>query len=71
MYVSVTLADGTEIDPDKLYTVAMWEGTLYEEYITEAPETYEGTWEEIMTEALAAKGTIAPAGDGRITLVWD
>ncbi|MDO5112481.1 MAG: extracellular solute-binding protein [Clostridia bacterium] len=71
VYASVALADGTAIDPDTLYTVAMWDGTVAPEYITEIVETYAGTWEEFMTETLKAKGTIAPARDGRITLVWE
>ncbi|MDD3883269.1 MAG: extracellular solute-binding protein [Eubacteriales bacterium] len=71
MYVSVTLADGSAIDAGKLYTVAIWQGTVSDEFITEVLETYEGTWEEFMTEMLKAKGTIAPARDGRITLLWN
>lgn len=71
MYVSVALADGTAIDPNKLYSVAAWDGTIAPEYITEVTASYEGTWEELMTEMLAAKGTISPARDGRIKLVWN
>lgn len=70
-YLSVTLADGSEIDPAKTYTVAIWDGAVDAQYYTEVLETCEGTWEEIMTAALTQKGTIAPANDGRITLVWE
>lgn len=71
MYVSVALADGTELDPAKLYTVAIWDGTVAEGDITEVLETYEGTWEELMTETLKAKSPISPANDGRVTIVWN
>ena len=70
-YLSVTLADGAALDPAKLYTVALWEGTIDEAYITAVLETCEGGWEAVMAEAFKAKGTVAPARDGRITLVWD
>lgn len=69
-YLSVTLSDGTGIDPEKTYTVAMWDGSIDAQYITEVIETYEGTWEELMAEGLKEKGAISPAEDGRITLVW-
>lgn len=69
--LSVTLSDGTAIDPDKLYTVACWDGTVKEPYITEVTETYEGTFEQHLTKKLKAEGSIAPANDGRITLVWE
>ena len=69
-YLSVKLADGAALDMDKLYTVAFWAGTVADEYVTETLETYEGSWEELMTAQLKAKGTIAPAKDGRIKLVW-
>ena len=70
-YLSVSLADGKPLEMDKLYTVAFWGGTVGEEHITEVVETYEGKWEELMTARLQQLETIAPAKDGRITLVWD
>ena len=70
-YLSVTLADGTALQMDKLYTVAIWDGTVADAYITQTLETYEGTWEALMTEKLVADGAIAPAKDGRIKLVWN
>ena len=69
--LSVALADGGEIVPDSLYTVAFWEGTVYNQYIAEVVETYEGSFEELMTKWLRANATIAPAKDDRITLVWE
>lgn len=70
-YVSVKLADGSALDPGKLYSVAFWDGTVEDAFITETVATYEGTWEEHMTAKLRASGTVAPADDGRCTLVWN
>ena len=70
-YLAVTLADGSELDPERLYTVAAWDGTVAEEFISETPEPIEGTWEELFSAKLRAMGSIVPAEDGRIKLVWD
>ncbi|MEA4912290.1 MAG: extracellular solute-binding protein [Oscillospiraceae bacterium] len=70
-YVSVTLADGADVDPERLYTVAFWSGTVFDKYITGTPEVCDGTWEDLMTAKLRSGGAIAPADDGRITLVWE
>lgn len=69
--LSVTLADGTAVDPNGLYTVAFWSGTVFDGYITEITDTYDQSWSELMTAKLQSDGTIAPAADGRIVLVWD
>ena len=69
-YLSVKRADGAALDPDALYTVACWDGCVAEEYITEVLETFEGTWEERMETKMRTDGTLAPAKDGRIKLVW-
>lgn len=70
-YPSVKLADGGAIQPDALYTVAMWSGTVKDEYITEVLESREGTWESIMTEYITEQGTVTAACDGRVKLVWE
>lgn len=70
-FVSATLADGTAIDPEKLYTVAFWAGTVSDEYITAITDTCDGKWEELMTAKMKRDGTILPADDGRITLIWN
>jgi raffinose/stachyose/melibiose transport system substrate-binding protein len=71
--VSVTLADGTKIDDSKTYTVAAWPGAIGETYIAGIAQTFEaaGKNKDLMTAAIQKAGTIAPAKDGRITLVWD
>lgn len=70
-YISVTLADGSAIEPEKLYSVAIWDGTVSAEYITEVTEAFEGSFEDIITAKMLADGVVAPANDGRVTLVWD
>ena len=70
-YLSVKLADGSPLDMSKLYTVAAWEGAIDEAYITETLEAYEGSWDDLMAQKLQADGSIAPAKDGRIKLVWE
>ncbi|MDO5574761.1 MAG: extracellular solute-binding protein [bacterium] len=69
-YLSVQLEDGSAIDPAREYSVAIWNGTIAEKYMGEILETYEGTFEELLTEKLKKDGTIAPAKDNRIKLVW-
>ena len=69
--LKVQLSDGTELDPAKKYTVSFWAGTVSDEYITEIVETYEDTFEELLTAQLLADGTISPAKDGRTTLKWN
>ncbi len=69
--LAVTLADGTAIDPNALYTVAFWGGTVFDRYITGEAEPVEGSWTDLMTQKLQSEGTISPADDGRITLVWE
>ena len=70
-YRSVKMADGTALDPKKEYTVAAWDGTIGTEYVTEIQETFEGTFEELMSAKMKADGTISPARDGRVRLVWE
>lgn len=68
--LKVTLADGSELEPDKLYTVAAWEGTINDEYITEVVERLPETWEELMKAKLIADKTISPSIKSRIKLIW-
>lgn len=70
-YLLVALADGSAIEPDKLYTVAAWEGTVRDEFITETLQAYEGTFEDVLRAKLIAAGEITPPRDGRIELVWE
>jgi len=69
--VSVTLADGTEIDDSRTYQVSFWLGTVNEKYYDPASIIpVEGTFDDILTAYLAEEKSIAPARDGRLTLQW-
>jgi len=67
----VTLADGKPIEKDALYTVAFWDGTIKEKYITDVLENIPGSFEEILIEKAKSQKTLSPAKDNRITLIWD
>ncbi|MDD4370038.1 MAG: extracellular solute-binding protein [Anaerostipes sp.] len=71
--ISVALADGTEIDDSKTYTVAAWPKAIDKTYISDIAQTFEdaGKNQDLMAAAIKKAGTIAPAKDGRITLEWD
>ncbi|MDD2970782.1 MAG: extracellular solute-binding protein [Lachnospiraceae bacterium] len=71
--VSVVLADGTEIDDGKTYTVAAWPKAIDESYVTGIAQTFEdaGKNRDLMAAAIQKAGTISPAKDGRITLEWN
>ena len=69
-YLSVALTDGSPVDENREYTVAMWEGTVAPQFITRVEQTCEGTFEELLTQRLEEQKTITPPDDGRITLVW-
>ena len=70
--VSLTLADGSEIDDQAMYTVAAWATTIDESYISSTLQTVEsvGTNVDLMSAAIKAAGTVSPANDQRITLQW-
>jgi len=70
---SLTLADGTAIDDSAVYTVAAWAGSIDARYITAKAQEFPdvGANKDLMTAAIRKAGTISPAHDGRVTLVWD
>ena len=71
--LSLTLADGSEIDDGKLYTVAAWAGTVDESYVSSTVKAHSelGASTDLMTAYLADAGEVSPAKDGRITLNWE
>ena len=71
--VDDAVADGTEIDDGKLYTVAAWAGTVDESYVSSTVKAHSelGTITDLMTAYLADAGEVSPAKDGRITLNWE
>lgn len=70
-FQSVKLADGSDLDPDKLYTVAAWSNTVVDKYITETLEVYEDKYQDLLIEQLTKDKAIAPFKDGRFVLNWD
>ena len=70
---SITLADGTGLNDTSVYTVAARAGCIDECYITSVVQEYPdaGTNNKMMSEAIQAAGTIKPAKDGRVKLIWD
>lgn len=69
-YLSVKLADGTDIDPSAHYTVAFWAGTVADKNATDVLETYEESWTDMMTSYLKKLDAVSPANDGRVKLIW-
>jgi len=69
-YLSVTMADGTPLDPDTVYTVAFWKGMVRNAYITDTVESYKDTYVSLLSDAIRNAGTISPVEDGRMTLIW-
>lgn len=67
----VKLADGSDIDPNATYTVAVWGKTVHEEYATDVVKTFEGDFSTFLADAFLADGTVSPDHDNRMTLVWD
>lgn len=69
----LTLADGSELEEDAVYTVAAWAGSIDEQYISGTAQVHEslGGNQKLMTEAIEKAGTITPIRDGRVTLDWE
>lgn len=70
-YLSVTLSDGTKIDPNAVYTVAFWQGMVSDDDIQEIIQTYPGTYSEFLKKALSRSDALSPSDDNRMTLVWN
>lgn len=70
-YVSVRMADGSDLDPDASYTVAFWNGSVREEQMEEPQAVSEHTAAELLYSDLKARTQITPYDDGRFTLIWD
>lgn len=70
---SLTLADGTAIDDTASYTVAAWAGTIDGSYISSKIQEFPdaGMNRDLVTAAIEEAGTISPAHDGRVTLIWN
>lgn len=71
--IKLTLADGSEIEDSKRYTVAAWPTSIDESYLTSIVNVHSEPGSNIDLVSLAVKqaGTISPAKDHRLTLRWD
>lgn len=64
----ISTAGGKSIDPEKIYTVAIMDGTIPPETAISVQDTKE-TFQDLISKAMQAKGTISPSNDGRFTIV--
>lgn len=68
--ISMTLADGTEIDDAHEYTVALWGWPFDEAIPCSKCMVYDFPCDEIFHDYFVKEKTLAPPTDGRMTLVW-
>lgn len=69
--VSVTLSDGTAIDPNAEYTVAVWSNSIDPKRITETEAYYDEPAEELFRTRVETQGSIKPELDAYFILQWD
>ena len=71
--INLNLADGSEIEDSKVYTIAAWATSIDESYITSTVNVHSraGNNIDLVTDAVKQAGTISPAKDHRLTLRWD
>lgn len=67
---NITLADGSELEPEQMYSVAFWNGTVDPKRIKSVDIIYESSFLELFEEAVREDGTIAPFHDERFVLDW-
>lgn len=66
----VSLADGSPIDPKKVYTIAAMEDTIPAEYLLTC-ENYEITIADLIADGIRKAGTIYPAKDERFKGIYE
>lgn len=64
---SIKMADGSEIVPDKVYTVTAMDETIAEEYRA-SHEGTDATMTKILEDAIKSAGSISPSNDGRFII---
>ena len=69
--VSVTLPDGTPLDPEAVYTVAAWNGSVDPELILEVEEYYEDSVVGLFRNRVESQGSIKPELDDFFILDWN
>lgn len=70
--IKLTLADGSEIEDSRRYTVAAWGDSIDKSYIASTVSIHSevGSNIDLVTSAVKQAGTISPAKDHRLTLRW-
>lgn len=69
-FVSVKLADGSDLEADTLYTVAFWNGSVDPALINAVEAEYEDTAAELLKEWVAAQGGSIRPDSKNFTLDW-
>lgn len=69
--VSAVLADGTPIDPEAVYTVAAWNGSVNPELILEVEEYYDNSVTDLFRSRVESQGSIKPELDDSFILDWE
>ena len=69
--LSITLADGSELKEDGLYTVACWNGAVDPLRFTSVEDIYQESFLDLFEAALKADSPIRPFQDGRFKLNWN
>ncbi|MEG2746369.1 MAG: extracellular solute-binding protein [Gordonibacter sp.] len=64
---SVTLTDGSAVDPDRVYTVSIMDETVPDGFIQSCEKT-DRTIKDILETAVREAGTVSPSKDGRLTI---
>lgn len=70
--IKLTLADGGEIEDDKIYAVTAWATSIDESYIASTLNVHNeiGNNIDLITSAVKQMGTVSPPKDNRLTLRW-
>jgi ABC-type glycerol-3-phosphate transport system substrate-binding protein len=68
---SVTLADGSPLDINKLYTVALWYWPFDARCPYKTVKIYNDRCDDIFKNAVRETGELKPLRDGRFTLDWN
>lgn len=63
----ITTSDGKSIEPEKIYTIAVMDKTVPDEFLKSCEKTGV-TIEQILSEAVSKSGTISPSKDGRFVV---
>lgn len=65
--LSISLEDGSEIEADAVYSIAVMENSVPGEYVIESV-SLDATVTEVLAEAIESSGTVSPPSDGRFAL---